>query len=237
MNLLDKVGGILLGLCCAASLCPHHTMRAPPLLAIAQVDEMIIGGGMAFTFKKVLSGVKIGKSLFDEEGSKIVPESELGVAASFANLSQATSHPFPSLAAVAVVMAKAAAKGVKIHLPFDHVVGDKFAKDAATRVVTDAEGIPEGWLGLDVGPASTAAFTAAVARSKLCVWNGPMGVFEWPAFEAGTKTLMDSVVAATAGGSISISEGRSDPCVHTPAPLSLRPFHPHCHIACRSWRW
>ena len=105
-------------------------------------------------------------------------------------------------------MAKAAAKSVKIHLPFDHVAGDKFAKDASTRVVTDAEGIPEGWLGLDVGPASTAAFTAAVARSKLCVWNGPMGVFEWPAFEAGTKTLMDSVVAATAGGSISISEGR-----------------------------
>lgn len=104
-------------------------------------------------------------------------------------------------------MAKAAAKGVKIHLPFDHVAADKFGKDATARIVTDAEGIPDGWLGLDIGPASTASFAEAVGRSKLVVWNGPMGVFEWPAFEQGTKSLMDSVVAATAAGSVSIIGG------------------------------
>jgi phosphoglycerate kinase len=144
-----------------------------------KADEMIIGGGMAFTFKKVLDGVAIGDSLYDEEGAKIVGE----------------------------VMAKAKAKGVKIHLPVDYVAADKFAKDAATKVVTDAEGVPAGWRGLDVGPASIAAFQAAVGRAKTIVWNGPMGVFEWPAFEAGTKGVMDAVVQATAGGATTIIGG------------------------------
>jgi phosphoglycerate kinase len=84
---------------------------------------------------------------------------------------------------------------------------DKFAKDAASRVVTETEGVPDGWIGLDVGPASTAAFVAAAARAKLIVWNGPMGVFEWPSFEAGTKRLMEAVVDATARGTVSIIGG------------------------------
>lgn len=144
-----------------------------------RVDEMVIGGGMAFTFKKVLHGVDIGDSLFDEAGAKIVPD----------------------------IMAKAAEKGVTIHLPTDYVAADKFAESAAVRNVTDAEGIGAGWRGLDIGASSAAAFAAVVARSKTVVWNGPMGVFEWPAFENGTKTVLDAVVAATASGATTIIGG------------------------------
>ena len=142
-------------------------------------DEMVIGGGMAFTFKKVLEGTAIGDSLYDEEGAKIVAD----------------------------VMAKAKAKGVAIHLPTDFVIADKFAKDAAVQTVTDTQGVPAGWRGLDVGPASLAAFSAAVLRAKTVVWNGPMGVFEWPAFERGTKGVMDAVVKATEQGAVTIIGG------------------------------
>jgi len=144
-----------------------------------RVDEMIIGGGMAFTFKKVAGGVAIGSSLFDEEGAKLVPE----------------------------IMAKAAEKGVKIHLPTDYVAASRFAKDADTKVVTDAEGIEAGWLGLDVGPASAGAFSEAVLRARTVVWNGPMGVFEMDKFEGGTRAVMDAVVAATGKGAVTIIGG------------------------------
>jgi phosphoglycerate kinase len=146
-----------------------------------KVDEMIIGGGMAFTFKKVMGGgVSIGSSLFDEEGAKIVPE----------------------------ILAKAAEKGVKIHLPTDYVVADKFAKDAAVEAASDATGgIPAGKLGLDVGPESSRAFAEAVLRAKTIVWNGPMGVFEWDNFEKGTKAVMDAVVEATTKGATTIIGG------------------------------
>ncbi len=144
-----------------------------------KVDEMVIGGGMAYTFKKVAHGVAIGDSLFDEEGAKIVAD----------------------------IMAKAAAKGVKIHLPTDHVAADKFDAGAATQVVTDAQGIPAGWRGLDIGPASTEAFTAAVLRAKTVVWNGPAGVFEFPKFEGGTKALAAAVAEATSRGAVTIIGG------------------------------
>jgi phosphoglycerate kinase len=134
---------------------------------------------MAFTFKKVADSMRIGSSLFDEEGSKIVSE----------------------------ILAKAAEKKVKIHLPSDFISADKFAKDAATRVVTDKDGIDEGWRGLDVGPASSATFREAVLRAKTIVWNGPMGVFEWDQFERGTKAVMDAVVEATATGATTIIGG------------------------------
>lgn len=104
-------------------------------------------------------------------------------------------------------MAKAAARKVKIHLPSDFVSADKFAKDAATALVTDKEGIAAGWLGLDVGAASSKAFADAVLRAKTVVWNGPMGVFEFPKFEAGTKAVMDAVVEATARGAVTIIGG------------------------------
>ena len=144
-----------------------------------KVDEMIIGGGMAFTFKRV-AGVPIGKSLFDEEGAKLVPE----------------------------ILAKAAAKGVKIHLPTDYVAADKFEKDAATKAVSDASGgVPEGWMGLDVGPATSAAFGAVIGRARTVVWNGPAGVFEMPAFAKGTQAMANAVAAATASGAVTIVGG------------------------------
>ena len=144
-----------------------------------KVDEMIIGGGMAFTFNKVISGMPIGGSLYDEEGAKIVAD----------------------------IMAKAKAKNVTIHLPTDFVCGDKFAADATVETASQADGIKEGWMGLDVGPKSQAVFAEAVSRAKTLVWNGPMGVFEFDAFAQGTKTVMDAVVAATEAGCTTIIGG------------------------------
>jgi len=142
-------------------------------------DEIIIGGGMAFTFKKVISGTEIGSSLFDEEGAKIVPD----------------------------LMKKAEEKGKKIILPVDYVAADKFAADAQTKSVTDATGIPAGWMGLDVGPESTKLFVDAIKRAKTIVWNGPAGVFEFPAFEAATKAMADAIVDVTAAGAITVIGG------------------------------
>lgn len=120
---------------------------------LEKVDEMIIGGGMAFTFKKV-AGMEIGGSLFDEPGAELVPE----------------------------LLKKAEEKGVKIHLPTDFICGDSFSKDARVCTVSEEEGVPEGWLGLDVGLGSSSDFLASVARAGTIVWNGPMGVFEYENF-------------------------------------------------------
>lgn len=144
-----------------------------------KVDEMVIGGGMLFTFKKVLDNIDIGSSLFDEAGAKIVPD----------------------------IMAKAKEKGVKIHLPTDFVTGDAFSENAKIANKTDKEGIEDGWLGLDIGPESQEQFSEVVKRAKTIVWNGPMGVFEWRKFQAGTRTVMNAVVEATENGCISIIGG------------------------------
>jgi len=144
-----------------------------------QVDEMIIGGGMAFTFKRYLIDMKIGSSLFEESAKDIVHE----------------------------VVAKAKQKNVKLHFPVDYVTADGFKENAKPGAATDEDGIPDGWMGLDVGPESNKIFREAVLRAKTIVWNGPAGVFEWKAFEAGTKSLMDAVIAATKNGSVSIIGG------------------------------
>jgi len=144
-----------------------------------KVDEMIIGGGMVFTFHKVLEGMKIGGSLYDEEGAHIVPK----------------------------LVEKAKKNGVKLHLPRDFVVGDKFAEDAALAYLTVESGIPDGWMGLDCGEDSRKEAKEVIARAKLIVWNGPAGVFEFENFAGGTKALMDAVVAATDKGAVSIIGG------------------------------
>ncbi|XP_058447297.1 phosphoglycerate kinase [Malaya genurostris] len=144
-----------------------------------KVNEMIIGGGMAFTFLKVLNNMEIGGSLFDEEGSKIVQK----------------------------LVDKAKKNSVQLHLPVDFVTGDKFAENAAVGAATVEGGIPAGHMGLDVGPKSREAFGAPIARAKIIVWNGPPGVFEFPNFANGTKGLMDGVVAATKAGAVSIIGG------------------------------
>ncbi|EDX03510.1 phosphoglycerate kinase [Drosophila simulans] len=144
-----------------------------------KVNEMIIGGGMAFTFLKVLNNMKIGGSLFDEEGSKIVEK----------------------------LVEKAKKNNVQLHLPVDFVCGDKFAENAAVSEATVEAGIPDGHMGLDVGPKTRELFAAPIARAKLIVWNGPPGVFEFPNFANGTKSIMDGVVAATKNGTVSIIGG------------------------------
>ena len=144
-----------------------------------KADEIIIGGGMAFTFKKVLNNMAIGNSLYDAEGAKLVPE----------------------------LMKKAQEKGKKIILPVDYICGDKFAADAQVKVADDASGIADGWLGLDVGPKSTALFLDAIMRAKTIVWNGPAGVFEFPAFEKATKAMADAIIAATQAGATTVIGG------------------------------
>ena len=144
-----------------------------------KANELIIGGGMAYTFHKVLNHMEIGKSIFDPEGAKIVPE----------------------------LMAKAKAKGVQIHLPVDFIAADKFAPDASTQPATVASGIPAGWEGLDCGPETIKQNAAVFARAKTIIWNGPLGVFEFEKFVGGTKGAMDAMVAATAAGAISVIGG------------------------------
>nr|XP_027794059.1 phosphoglycerate kinase 1-like [Marmota flaviventris] len=141
-----------------------------------KVNQMIIGGGMAFTFLKVLHNMEIGASLFDEEGAKIVKE----------------------------IMAKAEKNGVKITFPVDFITADKFDEHANTGSATVESGIPNGWMGLDCGPESIKKNAQVVSEAKLIIWNGPLGVFEWEAFAKGTKALMDEIVKATSQGSVTI---------------------------------
>lgn len=144
-----------------------------------KVNEMIIGGGMAFTFLKVTENMEIGSSLFDSEGATIVNK----------------------------LLEKAKKNNVQIHLPVDFVTADKFDEKAAVGKGTVKTGVPAGWMGLDVGPESVVKFQEAVRRAKTIVWNGPMGVFEWDNFAAGTKGIMDAVVEVTAKGATTIIGG------------------------------
>ena len=144
-----------------------------------KADEIIIGGGMAFTFLKVLNNMEIGTSLFDPKGADVVTK----------------------------VMAKAKSVNKPIHLPVDFLAADKYDKDANTKIVSAAEGIPANWQGLDCGPASVKMFQGIVARANTIIWNGPLGVFEWEKFAAGTRAIMDSMVTATKRGAVTVIGG------------------------------
>jgi phosphoglycerate kinase len=146
---------------------------------LGKVNSLIVCGGMAFTFKKALENVKIGSSLFDEEGSKIVQG----------------------------LVDKAKKNNVKIVLPVDYVTADKFAADAKTGEATDESGIPDGWMGLDCGPKSNKLFEEAIGEAKTILWNGPAGVFEFDAFATGTKSMLDAAVKAAAAGKTVIIGG------------------------------
>lgn len=134
-------------------------------------DTLILGGGLAFTFIKA-QGHNIGASILDEEN--------IGLAKSFID--------------------RAAEKGVKFLIPVDVVVADKFDANAETKTV-DVDAIPDGWLGLDIGPKTSDIFAKAIKESKLIIWNGPMGVFELKPFENGTKSV-GIAVAESEGYSI-----------------------------------
>ena len=142
-------------------------------------NEMIIGGGMAFTFLKVLNNMNIGSSLFDEEGSKIIAD----------------------------IMKKAEAKNVKIHLPVDFICGDKFDAACNTKYFTLESGIEAGWGGYDIGDKSIALNSQAIARAKTVIWNGPQGVFEMAPFKKGSVTILNDLIAATAKGVMTIAGG------------------------------
>jgi phosphoglycerate kinase len=146
---------------------------------LGKVNSLIICGGMAFTFKKTLENVKIGNSLFDEAGSKTVGE----------------------------IVEKAKKNNVKIVLPVDYITADKFGADAKVGYATDEEGIPDGWLGLDVGEKSVKLFKETIGEAQTILWNGPPGVFEIDAFASGTKATLDAAVAAAQSGKIVIIGG------------------------------
>lgn len=140
-------------------------------------DIIIIGGGMAYTFFKAQGG-HIGNSLLEEE--------RLDTAKDF--------------------LEKARAKGVEVLLPADSVCADKFAADANTQTAPSDQ-IPDSWMGLDIGPEAVKTFSEAVSRAKTIIWNGPMGVFEMPAFAGGTKAIAESVAQATQNGAFSLVGG------------------------------
>ena len=144
---------------------------------LERATDIIIGGGMAYTFMKARGG-KIGSSLCEDD----------------------------RIATATDLLAKATAKGVSIHLPEDSVIADKFAADANTNV-TPSDAIPDGWMGLDIGPKAAGVFAEVIRKSKTILWNGPMGVFEMEKFQAGTKAIADAVAESTVNGAFSLVGG------------------------------
>lgn len=140
-------------------------------------DAMLIGGGMAYTFLKA-DGHPVGKSLVEDD--------KLDLAKRLRNEAQQ--------------------KKFALLLPVDHVVGAEFKADTATKTVSIHE-TPDGWMGLDIGPKTIETYKQKIASAKTIVWNGPMGVFEMPAFAKGTLEIAKAVAAATSGGATSIVGG------------------------------
>jgi phosphoglycerate kinase len=142
-----------------------------------KVNHLIIGGGMAYTFFKALGG-NIGNSLVEADKLDLAKE----------------------------LIQKAKSKGVELHLPIDSVIADKFDAAANTNIANN-NSIPDGWMGLDIGPQASAVFGQVVEKSKTILWNGPMGVFEMEKFSGGTKKIAEAVVKATKSGAFSLIGG------------------------------
>ena len=144
---------------------------------LERATDIIIGGGMAYTFLKARGG-KIGGSLCEDDRLQTALD----------------------------ILEKAKHKNVSIHLPEDSVIADKFAADANTEV-RPSDAIPDGWMGLDIGPKACGIFNEIIGKSKTILWNGPMGVFEMEKFQNGTKKVAESVAEATANGAFSLVGG------------------------------
>lgn len=142
-----------------------------------RVDHLIIGGGMAYTFLKAQGG-KVGNSLVEEDKLDLANE----------------------------LLSKASENNVEFHLPVDSVNADAFSADANTEI-TAADSIADGWMGLDAGPETIANYSKVIAASKTILWNGPLGVFEFEAFSAGTKQVGNAIASATSNGSFSLVGG------------------------------
>jgi phosphoglycerate kinase len=144
---------------------------------LGRVDHVIIGGGMAYTFYKAKGG-QVGSSLVEDDKLELAKD----------------------------LLTKAAERGVKIHLPIDSVVADKFSNDAAIKNANSDE-IPEGWMGLDIADQARQDFAAVIAQSATVLWNGPMGVFEMEHFAGGTKAIAQALVNATEQGGFTLVGG------------------------------
>ncbi|MCO6358245.1 phosphoglycerate kinase [Roseivirga pacifica] len=144
---------------------------------LERVDNLIIGGGMAYTFFKAMGG-SIGSSLVEEDKLEL------------AN----------------TLIKKAKELGVNLELPIDSVIADAFSNDANTKVAMN-NAIEDGWMGLDIGPQAAEVFSKTVKESKTILWNGPMGVFEMENFANGTKAVAEAIVEATKGGAFSLIGG------------------------------
>ncbi|MEY3349642.1 MAG: phosphoglycerate kinase [Bacteroidota bacterium] len=142
-----------------------------------KATDIIIGGGMAYTFWKA-QGKQIGNSLCEEDRLTLAAE----------------------------LLEKAKSKGVRIHLPMDSTIADKFSNDANTTNC-ESYGIPDGWMGLDIGEKARVDFRNVVLNSKTILWNGPMGVFEMAKFQEGTKAIAEAVAEATQNGAFSLVGG------------------------------
>lgn len=142
-----------------------------------KVDHLIIGGGMSYTFFKAMGG-QVGNSLVEEDKLPLAKE----------------------------LISKAKEKGVDLQLPKDSIIADDFNNDANTQTA-DNYAIPEGWMGLDVGPESRTVFSEIIEKSKTVLWNGPMGVFEMSNFAEGTNTIAQAVVKSTENGGFSLIGG------------------------------
>ncbi len=144
---------------------------------LGKVDNIIIGGGMTYTFIKALGG-EIGNSLCEEDKLDLALQ----------------------------ILEKAKEKNVNIYLPVDCLNGDKFDKDANTSV-SDVKEVPDGWMGLDIAEKTIGEFSAVIDKSKTILWNGPMGVFEMEKFSKGTTSIANAIAAATAKGAYSLIGG------------------------------
>lgn len=141
------------------------------------IDHLIIGGGMTYTFIKAQGG-NIGNSLVEEDKMELSLE----------------------------ILKACEAQGVQVHLPVDNVIADGFSNEANTKIV-DIDAIPEGWMGLDIGPKTEKIFAEVILNSKTILWNGPLGVFELPKFAEGTIALGNAIAESTKKGAFSLVGG------------------------------
>jgi phosphoglycerate kinase len=144
---------------------------------LERVDNLIIGGGMSYTFFKAMGG-QVGNSLVEEDKLELAKE----------------------------LIQKAKSLGVDLHLPIDSVIADNFSNEANTQVAMN-NAIPDGWMGLDIGPQAAEVFSGVIKQSKTILWNGPMGVFEMDNFASGTKAVAEAIVEATEAGGFSLIGG------------------------------
>lgn len=161
-----------------------------------KADKVVIGGGMAFTFLKA-RGLHTGDSLVEDDQLELASRLE----------------------------ASALAKGIELLLPVDYVVADKFEGGEATAKVVPLDAIPDGWLGLDHGPQSTANIRAALQTCRTVLWNGPMGVFEQPAYAKGTYAVAEQLAVLSDAGCITVIGGGDSVAAVNKAGLASRMSH------------